>query len=171
MVQILLSENRIALQALLVVIICSAAFLKGGGPERAFAMTWILLFEVVQRGYKALGKESWQFAQTDMFLASVDILAAVIFTVLAVNANRIYPLWIAGLQVLALTAHLARGMTDLISPIAYAVMVTIPGWLQLIILGSGIVLHRRRERQFGPYRAWRIPVRFGGLLPTTGERT
>ncbi len=165
MLDLLVSEYRGLAQDVLAFAVCFAALIWGRGPERAIAATWLIVFEVMERVYRASFGEGFQFTTIDMWLATSDCLAAVFWIAIAVNANRNYPLWIAGLQVLALTAHVARGLADVISPISYAVMVTIPGWMQLFILAIGLGRHIRREKLFGPYREWRVPVRFGGLLP------
>ena len=68
------------------------------------------------------------------------------------------------MQVLIMAGHLARGMIEAIAPIAYATMVVAPGWIQLLILGAGVTRHILRKRKFGPYREWRTPVRWFGLL-------
>lgn len=85
----------------------------------------------------------------------IDMVAAVALIVIAVRANRIYTLWLAGLQIIAVFAHLARGLSEAISTIAYVVMFSGPSYFQIIILGSGIWLHYRREQRHGNYRSWR----------------
>ncbi len=148
-------------------VVCLAAFIWGRGPERVIAAVWFIFFKIVAGVYVGFLVASPKVTVVDPVLAAIDLGALVVFIAIAVNANRNYPLWIAGLQVLAMTAHVARGLTETISPIAYVTMVIAPGWIQLFILGAGVIRHRRREKQFGRYREWRVPVRFGGLLPAS----
>ena len=54
-----------------------------------------------------------------------------------------------------MAAHLARGFAEAVSPIAYVVMVVVPGWLQLVLFSIGLTRHIFRKRNYGPYRDWR----------------
>lgn len=165
MLEFLASDYRMILQDLLVAGLLISAFIWGAGPERAIIVTWVLAFEFADLIRYFVLDAGRQVAEVDFSLAGSDLVAAIVWTLIALNANRNYPLWIAGLQVLALSAHFARVLTDIITPIAYAIMVAAPGWLQLFVLAAGLTRHVRRKKAFGPYRDWRIPVRFGGLLP------
>ncbi len=157
MLSLLFSEYRPLLQDFLAVSVCLAAFIWGRGPERAIAATWLILFEVVTRLYRAISDSGFRSTEVDPLLASTDVLAGLIWIAIAINANRNYPLWIAAMQVLALTAHVARGLTETISPLAYLMMAIAPGWFQLVILGLGVFRHRRREKQFGRYQGMARP--------------
>ncbi len=165
MLSVIFSEYRPLVQDVLALSVCLAAFIWGRGPERAIAATWLILFELVARVYSSFFDAGTRVTQIDPLIATQDVLAGIILVAVAVNANRNYPLWIAAMQVLAITAHVARALTEAITPIAYMTMAVAPGWIQLFILAGGIFCHSRREKKFGRYREWRVPVRFGGLLP------
>ncbi len=166
MLELLASEYRAITQDILAWSICSAALLWGGGPERAVAVTWLVLFEVTGWIYNLVLGAGVLLTDVDYFLATIDVLAAAIWITIALYANRNYTLWIAGMQVLAMTAHLARGLAETISPIAYITMVVAPGWFQLIFLAIGLIRHISRKRRFGEYRDWRLvmPPRLVSLL-------
>jgi hypothetical protein len=164
MLELLASDYRPHIQDALAFSVCLAAFVWGAGPERAIAVTWLAMFEFAPRVYKALWGGSFQLGQIDVFLASTDSLAGVIWLAIALNANRNYPLFIAAMQVLVLSGHLARGLIESIAPIAYATMMVAPGWLQLVILAIGLIRHIRRRNRHGAYRDWRVPVKWYGLL-------
>lgn len=155
MVELLASDFRPYAQDAAALLICGAAFLWGGGPERAVALTWAICFELAERLYQLPAPVSFRLTEVDAFLATVDVVAGLTWITIALYANRNYTLWIAGLQVLAMTAHLARGFVETISPVAYVTMVTAPGWFQLILLAIGVVRHVMRKRVHGPYRDWR----------------
>lgn len=156
MLETLLLEQRGIVQDIAVVVLCAAAFIWGGGPEKAVAATWLIVFEASELIKSWLFGDSVQLGGVDWYVASIDALAALLFVWIALFANRNYTLGIAGLQVLALMAHLARSLADLISPIAYAVMFIAPGWGQIFLLGIGIARHMQRSRKHGQYRDWRI---------------
>lgn len=156
MYELLFSEPRLYLQALLAWTICLAALVWGGGPERAVAMTWLIVFELGGRILPALLDVRYQLMTVDSWLVSCDFLAGILLIGIALHANRNYTLWIAAMQLLAMTAHLARGLVETIAPVAYVAMVAAPGWLQLALLGAGLTRHIQRERRFGTYRDWRL---------------
>ena len=163
MLELVASDYRPFIQDIVAWALCLAAFVWGAGPERAMAAVWFSCFEVTNFVYRVVLNESFQLETTDAFLASADFAACVLWIFIALNANRNYPLFIAALQLLVVAAHLARGLIEAISPIAYAVMVIAPGWLELGLLAVGLIRHRSRQSRFGPYREWRVPVQWFGL--------
>jgi len=156
MLDTILIEYRGQIQDVLLIALCVAAFIWGGGPERIVAATWLIVFELAGRIQNWIFGDSVQLTGVDWFIASIDLVAGVIFVGVALYANRNYTLWIAAMQVLAVTAHLARGIADLIAPMAYAVMFIVPGWIQLFLMSAGLVRHILRKRKYGQYRDWRI---------------
>lgn len=158
MLELLVSDYRPYLQDGLAVFICLAALMWGAGPERVLAVTWLFFFEVPTGLYRFFWGPNYQLEGADPFLTSIDTLGAACLLAIALNANRNYPLFVAALQVLAMSAHFSRGLIESIAPIAYAVMLTIPGWVQILVFGVGLLRHVVRERRYGPYRDWRAPV-------------
>ncbi|WP_108788725.1 hypothetical protein [Erythrobacter sp. Alg231-14] len=155
-VDLLAWDFRVILQDVLAWTICICALIWGAGPERAVAITWLLLFEVLHELFALLDDRGRFLANVDAFYASVDGLAAVCWIAIALYANRNYTLWIAAMQVLAVSAHLAKGIAEPISQLGYAVMVIAPSWIQLLLLAVGLIRHILRRRRFGAYRDWRV---------------
>ncbi len=166
MLEWLTSESRPFVQDILFFTLFACVVIWGGAPERAIAATWMILFEGVSRVYRGIWGEGYQLEQVDLFYGSIDGLVCVIWVAIAVHANRNYPLLIAALQVLVVAAHLARGLIESISPIAYATMVIAPGWLQLMVLCVGLLRHIQRQKRYGPYRDWRVPIAVLTRVPT-----
>ena len=83
------------------------------------------------------------------------MFAGLLLTALALFANRFYPLCLASFQWLAITSHLVRDLNSEILPLAYALMMVVPSYMQQLVLTIGIAAHRRREKLHGPYRSWR----------------
>lgn len=156
MLELLASEYRILAQDILALTLCLLALIWGGGPERAVAATWLIVFELANWIHEWVLGLGIRLTDVDVFLAAMDAIAGVLWITIALYANRNYTLWIAGMQLLAMTAHLARGLVEAVSPIAYLVMVVAPGWFQLVLLGVGLTRHVLRKRKYGPYRDWRI---------------
>ena len=57
----------------------------------------------------------------------------------------------------AASAHAVRYLTDVVSPIAYAILVIGPSYFQLFFMLVGLIRHIRREKKHGEYRNWRVP--------------
>ncbi|MEM7687769.1 MAG: hypothetical protein AAF291_02005 [Pseudomonadota bacterium] len=150
-------DHRSLIQDFLTCAICVAAFVWGAGPERAVILIWVVTFEILMVPYRAMWGASIQLQTIDVSFVVADLVAGILWVIVALNANRVYPLFIAALQILIVAAHMVRGVIEAISPAAYAVMFTAPGWLQLVIMAVGLSRHIQRERQYGPYRDWRSP--------------
>jgi uncharacterized membrane protein len=123
-------------------------------PEKLMAGL-MLVTAVLSRTYFTLVGENPQLSSINLGYLAIDVLMAVAMIAIAVRANRMYTLWMAGFQIIALMAHFARGMTDAISPIAYLIMYVGPSYFQIIILAFGIWFHHRRVKRHGAYRPWR----------------
>ena len=147
--------------------VCLAALLWGGGPERLIALVWLALFKGLDAAYHALFDTAFRLNDIDVFHAMNDLFAGAAFIVIALNANRMYPLWIAAFQLITVAAHLARDMVEAMTPIAYAVMAFGPAYFQVIIFGAGLVLHHRRVKSYGNYRDWRVGA--PDILQTIGS--
>ncbi|WP_086437680.1 hypothetical protein [Altererythrobacter xiamenensis] len=148
-------EYRAEVQMVAAWVLCLCALKWGGGPERWVAIVWLSVFEIVHRGYHLLWEPVFRVDQFDTFHAAMDLAAGLGFLVIALQANRLFTLWIASFQLISFSAHLARGMVDEITPIAYAFLVIAPSYFQLAILGGGLIAHVRRKKEFGEYRDWR----------------
>lgn len=152
----LLNDYRVPAHHLTSLVLAVAIWRWGGGPERwliaVFITTMVAPMYLVY--WFGIGA-----AETSAFAGAyvaLDLLAAGLFVLIALNANRNYPLWVAGFQLVAVVAHLVKALIDSISPLAYAVLVIGPSYCQLLVLLGGFVRHRLRERRFGPYREWRV---------------
>lgn len=85
----------------------------------------------------------------------IDLLAFAITFVVALHANRIYPLWIAGVQLIALLSHFYRLVLGDFELLAYQIMQTMPSYIQIVALAWGVLAHTSRRTKMGNYRSWR----------------
>jgi hypothetical protein len=159
--------NRVDAQTFAFVLLALAAWRWGAGPERALAaiLAW---FRIADWLYHGVFAAALQLTDIDLAHALIDVIACAAALGAALYANRIYPLWFAAVQLLAVFAHLARAMAVEIVPTVYAIMFIAPSYLQIVILALGIWFHRRRVRRYGPYRSWRS---FSPLSPETPHRS
>ncbi|TAD78115.1 MAG: hypothetical protein EAY70_07415 [Sphingomonadales bacterium] len=160
-----LNLYRVSAQHLVAALLGAAIWRWGGSPERwsigVFIATMVAPFYLFAwLGLQATGAEPYAVVYTIM-----DVIAAAMFIAIALKANRNYPLWVAGFQLVALGAHMVKATVDTVSPLAFVILVIGPSYCQLLVLLGGFVRHVLRERRFGTYRDWRQPVVLGSKLP------
>lgn len=152
--EFLFIEHRAHIQHAILFSLCVFAWLKGDGPEKWSAN---ILSGMVVLDYAL----HWTFQHSDHFDRIVlshlllDLLVLVALIPVAVRANRIYPLCILAAQLLAVVMHLNRGLAPEGMEFAYWLLTRVPSYIQIIALATGLYLHRRRARRYGPYRSWK----------------
>ncbi len=152
----LFNAYRVSAQHLTSVLLAAAIWRWGGAPERwligAFLATMVIPIYVGQ----LFGLDAVDLGPYAPPIITGDLVATVLFVGIALNANRNYPLWIAGFQLVAVVAHLVKALVPNVSELAYAIMVIGPSYCQLLVLIGGFVRHAQRQNRFGPYREWRL---------------
>lgn len=150
-----LNVYRADLQYIASILLGLAMWRWGAGPERGLA----IMFSGVMVGpsilFRLMSGNALIFGNLASVYVAVDVIALAGFVLIGLNANRNYPLWVAGFQMVAVGSHVVRGLVDSVSPIAYAVLAVGPSYCQLVVLLVGLLRHRARLRRFGPYRDWR----------------
>lgn len=142
---------------LAVTLVFAAAFVavaRGGPPERlaaAIIVCWIIADVSYHVAFGPSG-----FDQVDPVHLVLDGGELVAILWLALRANRMWPLWAAGAQLICVSGHIAV----LVSPEgmrrAYWAMTQLPPYIQLTALVLGAAAHARRQQRIGPYRSWRF---------------
>lgn len=133
-------------------LLCAAyAFIAGGGPERIGAAAYTLS---VAATHLILWSHSSEYDAVEFGVLIVDVLIFIIFTILAVRANRYWPIWVSALLGLGVLGHLARWVGPDVIPWAYAVILTIWSYPILAIMALGTFNHQQRLKQFGTDPPW-----------------
>jgi hypothetical protein len=140
------------------VLLALAVWRWGGAPERWLIVLFIATMVLPPRLFTFFGLGSISFGPYAWVWINIDFFAAAAFVAIALHANRNYPLWIAGFQLVAMSAHVVKEMVDSVSPIAYLILAAGPSYCQFALILAGLVRHVIRERQFGPYREWRVAL-------------
>lgn len=145
-----LNEFNTAMLAL----VLAAALRWGAGPERLCAAIMVGMDAIDLVYHFIVGRGAF-YESVDIGHLLIDLAAATAFLAVALKANRIYPLWMAALQLISVLAHFAREVNPRAAGLAYAYLGFGPFYLELVVLFAGIALHANRVRRKGMYRSWR----------------
>lgn len=148
-------ENRAAIQKLCVLLVFLFALWRGSGPERASGGLLLGMVAVHMAFRDVLDFDS-VYLTLDPVNFLIDTMGLVGFTVIALKANRFYPLVLASAQLVAFMGHFVRIMVEPVSSLAYYLLTAMPFWFQIFILAGGIARHIYRTTYIGSYRDWRL---------------
>ena len=127
------------------------ALFWGAAPERIgvaiIAANAVLTFVAV-----SVSVVGYRDVEVEIFI--LDVLAFLAFALLAVRANRFWPIWVSGFLGLGVLGHLARMAGPDVIPWAYAVVLTIWSYPILAIIAIGTFNHHRRLKRSGTDQAW-----------------
>ncbi len=149
----LLWQYRGSMQHAAIGLLAVACWLKGAGPEKAAGFI-LVGFVLADRLYHIFFGQA-VYHTVDIGHLVTDVLALAAFGWLALQANRVYPLWIFAAQIIATSMHFQRLAFTQIDPLTYAILYRAPSYLQIGLLLAGLAYHVRRGRKYGAYRAWR----------------
>lgn len=144
---------------LLLVLLLSAGIIgfavrRGGKPEM-FGASIIALNLCVDLGVEYwVGLGGFSTFSISRFLIDLIELGLILF--LALTANRVWPMFSAATQLLAVGGSVAVLGSDQGMQISYWAVTQLPLFGQLGALAIGTYLHMRRRAIVGPYRDWRI---------------
>ena len=143
------------LQQLVLLALILLAYWRGGSPERQVASICVGML-VLDRMYH------WVFGPGQFLLRAnlghivIDTAALVAFVIVALRANRLYPLWLASFQLMIIVSHIVRAINPAMLNGAYGILAFVPSYLEVLAFGTGILAHIRRQSRFGQYRSWQL---------------
>ena len=155
----LLWTYRGFLQTAVVIAIFLLALRRGGAPEKWCSA--ILLGAIILARANEIASDSlstWSvagFATDDAAYFMIDSMTFLALATVGLGANRIYPLWMAGVQLTALLTHIAERTTSIVAPLAYAILNLSTFYLAIAFLAAGVVAHIKRTKSWGTYPSWR----------------
>lgn len=120
---------------------CGYALWRGRHDERIVASTAIgasvttYLFITVTKG---------NFAAFEAGILAIDVAVMAAFLYVALTSNRFWPLYVAGLQLTTLLAHMFRLISSDLVPMAYAAAERFWSYPIMLILVVGAWRHHRR---------------------------
>lgn len=118
------------------------ALIRGGRDERIVAITCIL-GSLATHFLISPAYERFQSVETAVMLIDGTVLGA--FVVVALQSNRFWPLWVAGLQLTTLLSHLLKTIEANLIPRAYSASLAFWAYPILLILAVGTWRARRRS--------------------------
>lgn len=148
---------RIMLFNLVQVAACFYALRRGGAPER-----WVAFMMAAAAALTAFlpFNPDVTFFSLDEPQLLVDASLLLGLTGLALRADRFWPMWVAALQLIAITVHVVRGLDPTILPIVYNRSIGKLAYPMILLLVVGTYRHRQRaaagpgEQDWSPLR-WR----------------
>jgi hypothetical protein len=129
----------------------SYAFWAGGGPERVGTAVYALSVPVTHLALLA-SNQHWRNLEIGVLI--VDATTFVIFVLIALRADRFWPIWVSALLGIALLGHLARFVTPDTYWRAYAKVLVMWSYPILALMVLGTFLHWKRLKLYGADRSW-----------------
>lgn len=123
---------RLMVQYTLLALVLVLAWRRGGMPERTAAGILIGAL-LLDRAFHAAFRESI-FHQVDIWHLCLDVAMLAGFFLLALYADRKWPMWLAALQVISTTAHVLRAIRPDMLDVIYPIIARGPYYGQLIVL-------------------------------------
>lgn len=118
------------------------ALLRGGPPER-IGIAVMVIGSALSSAWAAGTSNRYVEVEVGILVIDVAVLAA--FVILAVRADRLWPIWVSALAGLGVVGHLARWYGGIhVSPQAYAVGIVIWSYAILALIAIGTWNYRQR---------------------------
>jgi cytochrome bd-type quinol oxidase subunit 2 len=151
---------------------CTYAGRAGGAPERCVAV--ILVAGTIATWAVAIGwRGAWlgHFRTVEYGILLVDCLMLAALLVVAMVADRFWPLWMTAIHGFGVVAHLAKAIAPDILPGVYKVEHAFSAYPGLILLILATRWHRQRLRETGRDPSWsrfspRAEIRVREITPT-----
>jgi nicotinamide riboside transporter PnuC len=131
---------------IILAMVCGYAFYRGQSESRLAASICVIASLASMIVVSPLG-----YARVESGIFIVDVAVLVGFTVIALRSDRFWPLWIAGLQLTTIIAHLFKVVDLDLLPKVYAAAARF--WVYpiflIIVIGTWRSHQRRRRERDG----------------------
>ncbi|WP_195908634.1 hypothetical protein [Novosphingobium sp. Gsoil 351] len=132
---------RYLLQMALMLAVAAYAWRRGGQPERVAAAAFVSQ-EVVDRAFHLLVAAP-NYREVDLWHMSLDLALLGTLVWLALRAPRVWPIWLASVQLVATLGHFLRIIEVETPPVVYWAIATAPSYLLILLLAVGTYLNDR----------------------------
>jgi hypothetical protein len=127
------------------------ALRRGGGPEKA-ASTIIVVGSLLS-GF-AVSDMAHRFSSLEVGVLAADIGTLIGLLLVALFAERYWPLWVAALQTIGTAAHAVRLADPTVLRWAYAFALAFWSYPMLLLIIAGTWRHQKRLRLHGVDKSW-----------------
>jgi hypothetical protein len=135
----------------LLVLCWAYALLRGAAPERVGA-TILLAGSLLTLATVSSRARSYSSVEIGVLL--VDAATFVAFLILALRAERFWPIWVTALQFLGMSGHVVKAADPDTIPRAYAVAAIFWSYPMLLLIALGTWRHQRRLALYGADKSW-----------------
>ena len=150
------------------VICCALAVTKGGAAERTAALLQMTAL-ALSRLLGWLSPNNYSAALIQIW--AIDIALGLALIILAIRANRFWPLWLVALQMQSVIVHLLKVIELQLVPIGYFAVVNLTAWPMITLTAIASLRHRHRLRQYGIDPSFRRSLRaFPGSARISGQK-
>ncbi|WP_374406275.1 hypothetical protein [Pelagerythrobacter sp.] len=122
------------------------AFWKGGWPERSIAVIMVAWAAADFMLHNAFSHAEI-YEVVDLWHFTFDVTGFALFFVVALKADRIWPIWMCSLQFYSVAGHFIRMAAPEMYELVYAVFQRFPYWLEILLIIWGSL-----------HQAWRAKV-------------
>lgn len=128
-----------------------AAMIWGGGPERWTAFMFLLAALATIFVQPALTQ---LFQNVELGVLLIDLLLLAALVVLALKADRHWPMWAVALHFTAILAHAVKGIDAETIRWVYQMLLRISSYGTQFVLLGGIIRHQQRLARNGTDKSW-----------------
>ncbi len=129
------------------------AWWRGGAPERLVAS---LIAAAVVASAIALSFSQRVFGSKEVGLFAVDLTLCVAVVLVALHAERFWPLWLSALLILSVLLQLAIWYAPHYYRVIYLILHALSAYPTLILVMLGTVRHRYRKTHLGFDPPWSV---------------
>lgn len=129
---------------------CLYAIAKGGGPERMVGILFLLAFPLSRLAFRT----GWQVLGIPAGVLLVDLAMLIPLVLIALRANRQWPIPMAAMQLLQLMGHFLKLAEPSLLPLLYWLSRIAWAYPMLVLLALGTLRHVARERRLGAEPSW-----------------
>jgi hypothetical protein len=133
--------------------LCSIYILTQGGPPERVAIAIAITASALSL---FVGLLDWEGRYRSMLAGVflVDVATLLAFGILALRADRFWPLWITGIHLIGVATHFAKLLDPSIVPRVYGATQALWAYPILLIIAIGAARHRRRLKRLGADTSW-----------------
>ena len=130
--------------------VCGYALWRGAQPERFVAVIFLAAVPAGAAAYST----GLRWRGIEMGLFGVDMTMLVLLLIIAMKANRYWPIAMAAMQVFQVVGHLLKLADPRMLPLLYWISNVVWAYPMLILLLLGTVRHHNRVKRLGPEPSW-----------------